>query len=77
MTQEQTRVICREIISLYYKQIYKRNPDSIINATNRIITDIEENLHIIYNGNRTSIVEAAWFIYKNIRALSDYFYHKN
>lgn len=74
MTQKEKEQTCVKICAYTCKKIYaetypEETKKSLINKVNDLIEDIESRLHIIYNGDRCSIVEVTHFILQNISNL--------
>lgn len=74
MTQKEKEQACVKICAYACKKAFidtypEEEKKSIVSMINKLIDDIESHLNIIYNGDRTSIVESTDFILTNINAL--------
>lgn len=57
--------LCNRIILSLYEQIYHKKTNNVIYAVDKFIKDIEAYQIDLYNGDRTSTIEATRFIYGN------------
>lgn len=74
MTQKEKERVCVKICAYTCKKVFidtypEEKKKSIVSMINKLIDDIESHLNIIYNGDRTSIVESTNFILTNINTL--------